>query len=105
MCVGLPMRVERTQGETALVHGRGERRQVRLELVGRCEPGEWLLVFFDAAREKLSVERAREIDAALDLLDAALIGDDARAATSDPGFALPSALTAAELAALTGGRA
>jgi hypothetical protein len=44
--------------------------------------------------------RAAEIDRALDLLEAGLAGD-ATAAQADPGFALPSAMSAAELAALT----
>ena len=39
--------------------------------------------------------------AALDLLEAGLAGD-AAAAQSDPGFLLPSQMSAAQLAALTG---
>lgn len=104
MCVGLPMCVEESGQDIALVRGRGQTRYVRTELVGACEPGDWLLVFLDAAREKLSPQRAAEIDAALDLLEAAMAGDEVRAAREDTGFALPSALDLAALRELTGAR-
>jgi hydrogenase expression/formation protein HypC len=102
MCVGLPMQVQEVTEHAARVCGRGEEREVTLALVGPCRVGEWLLVSQDVAREKLSAERATEINAALDLLEAALAGDFTRATNDEPGFALPSALNAAELRALTG---
>lgn len=102
MCVGLPMQVREATEHAARVYGRGEERHVTLALVGPCRTGDWLLIFQDVAREKLSPVRATEINAALDLLEAALAGDFTRATNDDPGFALPSALNAAELRALTG---
>jgi hydrogenase expression/formation protein HypC len=102
MCIGLPMCVETSDLGHAIVRGRAEVRHVDLALVGPCEPGQWLLVFLDAAREKLTVGRSQEIDAALDLLEAALAGDAVRARTADVGFALPSAMGEAELRKLTG---
>lgn len=85
----------------AMVAGRGRVETIDTRLIGEVERGEWLLVFQGAARERLDAQRAREIDAALDLLEAGLAGD-VDGAGADPGFALPSAMSAAQLAALAG---
>jgi len=85
----------------AMVAGRGRVETIDTRLVGEVASGDWLLVFQGAAREKLDVQRAQEIDAALDLLEAGLSGD-ADGAAADPGFSLPSAMSAAQLAALAG---
>lgn len=103
MCMGLPMCITERRGTPAghaWAHGRGESRLVNTALVGDCAPGEWVLVFLDSAQERLSTERAAEIDATLDLVAAAMQGQlptDTAAA-----FVLPSAMDAAQLAALTG---
>ncbi|EHR70481.1 hydrogenase assembly chaperone HypC/HupF [Burkholderiales bacterium JOSHI_001] len=100
MCIGLPLQVQSVEAGHAWVTGRGERRRVNTALVGECQPGDWLLVFLDGARERLSPERAAEIDATLDLLGDALAGLQ----HDTPGlaaFALPSAMSAEQLAALT----
>ena len=101
MCIGIPMQVIETRPGQALVRGRGEQRRVDTALVGDCAPGDWLLVFLDAAREALSAERAAEVNATLDLLDAAMAGQDATARGA-AAFDLPSAMSAEQLAALTG---
>jgi hydrogenase expression/formation protein HypC len=101
MCIGVPMQVIDALDGHALCAGRGRLERVDTRLVGACAAGERLLVFQGAARERLDARRAAEIDAALDLLDAAL-GGDAEGAAADPGFALPSALRADEVAALAG---
>lgn len=82
---------------------RGRQGDLRVDtrLVGEVAPGQWLLVHQGAARERLSPERAAEIASALALLEAALAGDAAGAAAA-PDFDLPSALSATQLAALTG---
>lgn len=85
-----------------LARGRGRVEHVDLRLVGRCAPGDWVLVYQGAARERLDAERAAEIHAALDLLEQGLAGAH-DLADADPGFALPSAMSAAQLAALAGG--
>ena len=100
MCIGLPMRLLEITGTQGLVQGRGRREVVDLRLVGPVEAGQWLLIFNGAARETLDAERAAEIDAALDLLEQGLAG--AHDAAADPGFALPSAMSAAQLRAITG---
>ncbi|WP_372526475.1 HypC/HybG/HupF family hydrogenase formation chaperone [Piscinibacter sp.] len=102
MCIAIPMQVIEAASRHALAQGRGERRRVDTALVGPCAAGDWLLVFMDSARERIDAERAAEIDAALDLLQAGLAGSHDADAPADPGFALPSAMRADELAALTG---
>lgn len=101
MCIGIPMKVAEPMGLTARVSGRNGSELVDLRLVGEVERGQWLLVFQGAARERLDAQRAAEIDAALDLLQAGLAGEHDVARPADPGFALPSAMSAEELAALT----
>lgn len=97
MCIGIPMTVLATRPGFAQVQGRGERREVDTALVGEVQPGDWLLVFLDSARERISVARADEVNATLDLLQAALDGS----AVADPQFPLPSSLSAAQVAALS----
>ncbi|SNS13848.1 hydrogenase expression/formation protein HypC [Pseudomonas japonica] len=77
----------------------GRQRWIDTALIGECRVGDWLLAFLDAARERLSAERAAEIDATLALLDAALLGD---ASSQDAAFTLPSAMSAEDLAGLLG---
>jgi hydrogenase expression/formation protein HypC len=104
MCIGTPMRVVESWPGGALVAGRGRVERIDTRLLGdpACRAGQWLLVFQGAAREALDAPRAAEIDAALDLLEAALAGDTA-AAGADPGFVLPSALSATQLQSLIEG--
>lgn len=101
MCLGIPMRVVEAWPGGALVVGRGREEQIDTRLVGGASHGDWLLVFQGAARERLTAERAAEIDTTLDLVEAAL-GGDALGASADAGFVLPSSMDAAALAALTG---
>lgn len=100
MCIGIPMQVLSASERRALVQGRGEQREVDTALVGDVAEGEWLLVFLDAARERIDAQRAAEVNAALDLLAGALSGQALFA--DDPGFTLPSAMSADEVAALAG---
>nr|AMK59274.1 hupF [uncultured bacterium UPO47] len=99
MCIGLPMRVVAVAAGWAEVEGRGERRRVRTALVGAVAGGDWLLVHLDSAVERLDAARAAQIGAALDLLEAALVG---RAFDGTVDFELPSARSAADMARLTG---
>lgn len=102
MCIGIPMQVERVEPGHAWARGRGELSRIETALVEPCRVGDWLLVFLGRAREQLDAVRAAEVSAALDLLDAALLGDVAQAQRTEIGFALPSALGEDELRALTG---
>lgn len=100
MCIGLPMQVIATRPGFATVQGRGEEREVNTALIGECTPGDWLLIFIDGARERIDAERAAEVNATLDLLGSAFF--DAQMAQADAAFTLPSAMSADQLAALTG---
>lgn len=103
MCIGIPMQVIKVEPGHAQCFGRGETRRVRTALVGDVAPGEWLLVFIDSALERLDAQRVQEINATLDLLQAAMSGEPA-----DPtdgahlAFDLPSRWTTEQLRALSG---
>lgn len=103
MCIGLPMIVRSTRPGFATVEGRGDVRDVNTALVGDVRAGQWLLVFLDGARERIDAGRAAEVNAALDLLAGALGASPSAppAMPAEPGFALPSALSAADVAAMT----
>jgi hydrogenase expression/formation protein HypC len=100
MCIGVPMQLVERWGVQGLAQGRGQVETVDLRLVGGCEPGSWLLVFNGAARDLLTPQRAAEIDAALNLLEQGLAGH--HDASADPGFVLPSSMSAETLATLAG---
>ena len=103
MCIGMPMTVCAVEPGHAWVEGRGQRRRVNTALVGEPVVGEWLLIFLEGARERLSPERAAEVNAALDLIEGAMgLGNATFDPLSDPGFMLPSAMSAAEVARLAG---
>lgn len=98
MCIGIPMQVLAVSGGFADCRGRGERRRISTLLVGDCAPGDWLLTFLDDARERIDGVRAGEINAVLDMLQAALEGGTGD--FSAPDFILPSSMSAAEVGAL-----
>jgi hydrogenase expression/formation protein HypC len=101
MCIGIPMQVLAVEEGFAQVQGRGETRRIKTALIGDCRVGDWLLIFIDDAREVISAGRALEVNATLDLLQVVMEGDLSTADT-DAGFALPSAMSAADLQRLTG---
>lgn len=99
MCVGIPMQVMAIEPGYAHCDWRGETRRVRTALVGDLRVGDWVLVFIDSAQERITPERAQEVNATLDLLAAANAGlpADAHAA-----FELPSQMSREQLLALSG---
>lgn len=102
MCIGWPLQVIAARPGRATVCGRGGRgrpREVSTALVGTVQPGDWLLVFLDDARERLTPARAAEIDATLALVEHALDGNPA---ATPPPFELPSAIGAERLRSLRG---
>ncbi|MBL0088684.1 MAG: HypC/HybG/HupF family hydrogenase formation chaperone [Ideonella sp.] len=103
MCIGLPMQVIAAREGFATVRGRGEQREVQTTLVAELKPGDWVLVFIDSAREVIDAERATEVNATLDLIAAAMRGETS--AHDHAAFALPSAMSAEQLAALSGATA
>ncbi len=108
MCIGLPLQVLATRPGYATVAGHGPRavpREVGTLLIDPPQPGDWLLVFLDQARETISAERAAEVGAVLDQLEAVMQGlqgpHDGCASGLD-AFSLPSAIDPRALAELTG---
>lgn len=99
MCVGIPMQVLSIEPGHAQCDWRGETRRVRTALVGEPGVGEWMLVFIDSAQERISAERAEEVNATLDLLAAANAG---LAADALAAFELPSQMSREQLLALSG---
>ena len=96
------MQVIRVEPGHAWVAGRGDVRRVDTALVGEPQPGDWLLVFLETARERIDAVRATEVNGLLDLLEGALDGQAAPLDAGEPGFVLPSRTDPAALAALTG---
>ncbi len=74
MCLGLPMRIVRSDGAVATVEGFGERRQVSLLLVGEQPDGTPLLVHAGNAIRVLAEEEVPLLEQALKGLSAALDG-------------------------------
>ncbi len=74
MCIGIPMQVLESRGESALCAYRGQTTLIDMMLVGEQEPGTWLLVFLNTAREVLSAERAGQIGDALEAMRLAMQG-------------------------------
>lgn len=115
MCIGQPLQVERVEPGEHTRHAWCRARDGSLErvdtaLVGRVQPGDWLLVFLGNAREALSPARAHEMRETLALLEQAVglasprevaSSGDHECPTTAP-FELPSALGLDALRALTG---
>lgn len=79
MCIGIPMRVIEIATGHAVCEGMGGRRVIDMRLVGDQEPGTWVLVFLDAAREVVTAEQAGLVRQALEALGLAATA----AATTD----------------------
>lgn len=61
MCLGIPGRVDKVEGETATVEFGGAARQVSLELVpGEVNVGDYVLVHAGFALERIDQDEARE---------------------------------------------
>lgn len=99
MCLGIPMQAIAVEPGHALCAGRTGTCRVRTALVGEAAVGDWLLVFLDSAQERISAERAREIDATLDLIESVMQGERG---DGEAAFALPSSMSAEQLMALSG---
>lgn len=100
MCIGVPMQAKAVDGHFAICEGRGEQRRINTALIGQVCVGDWLLVFLNDARERIDEERAREVNAALDLVLSAMHGEDHNGRVD---FDLPSHVSADQMRAWTGG--
>ncbi len=75
MCMGIPAQILRVDGLRAIGASRNGACAIDLSLTGPLAPQTWVLTFLGSAREVIDAARAREIDAALDALDAIARGD------------------------------
>ncbi|MDC8786144.1 HypC/HybG/HupF family hydrogenase formation chaperone [Roseateles koreensis] len=99
MCIGIPMQVLALSPGHALCQGRGEPEQLNTALLGELALGDWVLSFLGSAQERLSPQRAAEINATLDEMQALLNG---AALHTEASFDLPSRMSQAEMLVLTG---
>lgn len=74
MCLGIPMQVVEVEGMFAWCEGRNGRQRVDTLLLGKVDPGQWLLTFLGSARETIDAHHAAQVDAALDALDRVAAG-------------------------------
>ncbi len=75
MCLGIPMQVVEVDGAFAWCEGQGRRERLNIFLLGEVLVGDWVYAVLGHAREKLSPQRAAEINLALDGFAAALQGE------------------------------
>lgn len=74
MCIGIPMQVVETGfGEARCKNGEAI-ETIDTALVSDLEPGEWVMVFLGAAREKISAEYAHQCRDALAALQTVMGG-------------------------------
>lgn len=83
MCVGVPMRIIKTDGIAAEATDDVRTELVDLSLTGPLEPGTWVLTHLGCAREVISADEAALIGNALDGLRAVMEGRDMGAAFAD----------------------
>jgi len=74
MCIGIPMQVQRCEGNLATCLRDGQAQEIDMSLVGEHPPGTWVLTFLGCAREVLSAADAQRIDQALEALGAVMAG-------------------------------
>ncbi len=75
MCLGIPMQVVELDGAFAWCEGRDRRERLNTLWLGETLPGDWVYAVLGQAREKLTAQRAAEINLALDGVEAALQGE------------------------------
>jgi hydrogenase expression/formation protein HypC len=80
MCVGIPARIVSSAGLYAQAVSRQGPCEVDLALTGPLPPDTWVLTFLGAAHEVIDEARARDIESALDALDAIARGETDSAA-------------------------
>jgi len=60
MCLAIPGRIERIEGEFALANFRGVERRIGLMLLPQAEVGDWVLVHAGFAIQRIDQEWAQE---------------------------------------------
>ncbi len=75
MCIGLPMQLTEVADGMACAERRGVRQRLDVMLLPDARPGMWVLAFQGSAVKVLSEQEARDTEAALQALEAAMAGD------------------------------
>jgi len=70
------MQVLEAHENSALCEGRNGRQLINTMLLGKVEAGQWLMTFLDAGREVIDADRAAQVNAALDGLQAVANGGE-----------------------------
>lgn len=83
MCLGLPMRLITKDGNKGRALYQGAEENVDLSLTPEAATGDFLLVFLGAAREVISEDFARDVEAAHAALLSVMNGGDANAGFAD----------------------
>ncbi len=60
MCLAIPMKVAKVDGQSALVEQAGMLKEVRIDLLGDVEVGEYVLVHAGIAIERVRPDEAEE---------------------------------------------
>ncbi len=98
MCVGVPMQVTAIDGIAATTTNGKHVELIDISLTPDVQTGDWILTFLGAAREIITADEARKIDAALNGLRSLMQGGalgDAFADLENSGPQLPAHLQAA----------
>ena len=68
MCVGLPAKVRKVKGGTAVIDAGGAVREVSAELIENLEPGDFVMVHAGSAIAKITSDDEQESDQLLEEL-------------------------------------
>jgi len=75
MCIGIPMMIIEQREFSALCRGRSGEKLIETMLIGPQPEGTWILNHLGSAREVISAEEAKKIEAALEAVDALARGE------------------------------
>ncbi len=75
MCIGIPMKIlELPSPGRAICEGRGRKQDIDVMMLENPQVGDWVLYWNGFAVEKLTEDRAAQVDKALDSLESAMNG-------------------------------
>ena len=60
MCLAIPMKVKKVQGDFAEVISGGLCRTINIQMISNIQPGDYVLVHAGFAIEKIDAQRAKE---------------------------------------------
>ena len=71
MCIGVPAKILEINGFMARCKSRYGEHDVNTILIDEVKKGDWIVVFMESAREKITEEYARTLNLALDAVEKA----------------------------------